>query len=47
MKTILITGATSGMGRATAIAMANDNNRLIITGRREERLKESAHEIQV
>ena len=47
MKTILITGATSGIGRATAIAMANDNNRLIITGRREERLKELAHEIQV
>lgn len=38
-KTIFITGATSGIGRACAMRFAHDNNTLIITGRREERLK--------
>ncbi|GHT44728.1 short-chain dehydrogenase [Bacteroidia bacterium] len=39
-KTALITGATSGIGRATAIKFAQEGFRLIITGRREERLQE-------
>jgi len=34
----LITGATSGIGRATALKMAANNYDMIITGRREERL---------
>lgn len=34
----LITGATSGIGRATALKMAGNNYDVIITGRREERL---------
>jgi NADP-dependent 3-hydroxy acid dehydrogenase YdfG len=38
-KTILITGATSGIGKATATAFAKKGHNLIITGRRAERLQ--------
>ena len=38
-KIALITGATSGFGKATAIKFAENNFDLIITGRREKRLK--------
>jgi 3-hydroxy acid dehydrogenase/malonic semialdehyde reductase len=37
-KIIMITGATSGFGRATAIRFAKEGNDIIITGRRKERL---------
>jgi NADP-dependent 3-hydroxy acid dehydrogenase YdfG len=40
MKTALITGATSGIGRATAILFAKNNINVIACGRREERLQE-------
>jgi 3-hydroxy acid dehydrogenase/malonic semialdehyde reductase len=49
----LITGATSGFGKATAKRFAHEGWNIIITGRREERLTvlknelESAHSIQV
>jgi hypothetical protein len=37
-KIIMITGATSGFGRAAAIRFAKEGNDIIITGRRKERL---------
>lgn len=39
-KTVLITGATSGIGKACAEIFAKNNFRLILTGRRNERLIE-------
>ena len=40
-KTVLVTGASSGIGRATAIECSKLGARLIITGRNEERLNET------
>lgn len=39
-KIALVTGATSGIGRATAIALAKQGYHIIATGRRKERLDE-------
>jgi len=39
-KTVLITGASSGIGRELAVQLAAKNNRLLLVARREERLRE-------
>lgn len=41
--TVLITGATSGIGRATAREFARHGHRVILTGRRDDRLDELKH----
>lgn len=45
MKTILVTGATSGFGAAFARRFVKDGHRVIATGRRAERLAELASDI--
>lgn len=44
-KTILITGAGTGMGRATALRLAQEGAQLALMGRRAEPLQEVVHEI--
>ncbi|MDF1673813.1 MAG: SDR family NAD(P)-dependent oxidoreductase [Vicingaceae bacterium] len=45
IKTVLITGATSGFGEAAARIFSENNYRLILTGRRKERLKALQNEL--
>ena len=45
MKIALITGASSGIGKATARVFAKNNYKIIICGRREDRLKELQNEL--
>ncbi len=44
---VFITGATSGIGKSTALLFAKNGYNLIITGRREERLTELKNELQL
>jgi len=45
-KVILITGASSGIGRAVALALSHGNNDLVITARRTELLRDLAKTIE-
>lgn len=43
-KTVLVTGASSGIGRACAVRFARDGSRLVLTGRDRAALEETAAE---
>ncbi len=45
-KTIIVTGASSGFGKAIAQRFAKDGNTICITGRRRERLEELRRELE-
>ena len=45
MKTVFITGATSGIGKASAIAFAKSGYKLVLCGRREDRMTEIQEEL--
>lgn len=46
MKTVLITGSTSGIGRATALRLAADGFHVIVNGRNQEKGNQVVEEIQ-
>ena len=45
-KTILVTGASSGIGKATAIECSKLGAKLVVTGRNEERLNQTLTELE-
>ncbi|MBR5716319.1 MAG: SDR family oxidoreductase [Bacteroidales bacterium] len=45
-KTILVTGASSGIGRATAVECAKLGSRVVISGRNKERLAETFSQLE-
>jgi 3-hydroxy acid dehydrogenase/malonic semialdehyde reductase len=45
MKTVFITGATSGIGKATAYLLAKEKYRLVLCGRRSDRLNEISKDL--
>jgi NAD(P)-dependent dehydrogenase (short-subunit alcohol dehydrogenase family) len=46
ISTILITGALTGIGRATAVAFARDGNRVVVSGRHEDAGQQLATELR-
>ncbi len=44
-KTVIVTGASAGIGEACAVAFAQEGARLILTARREERIKALAEQL--
>lgn len=45
-KTILVTGASSGIGRSTAIELSKMGARIIVSGRNEERLNQTMSDLE-
>ena len=45
-KVAIVTGATSGMGRATAVLFAKEGAKVVVTGRNEARAKEVVDQIK-
>ncbi|GAB4412097.1 MAG: hypothetical protein Fur0044_06370 [Anaerolineae bacterium] len=45
-KVVLITGASAGIGRASALALAQEGANMVLTARRQERLAELEAAIQ-
>src|SRR5262250_1462914 len=45
-KVIIITGASSGIGRATALALARERGKLVLVARREKLLREIESDVR-
>lgn len=44
-KKVLVTGASSGIGRAVAIQLSKDNNCVVLVGRDKDRLEETRRQM--